>query len=199
MILAGPSGSGKSTLLGIVTGILGGASGTCRVLGRDMIALAPAARDRLRADAIGYIFQTFNLVPYLSVLDNVVMPCRLSAARAKAAGKPKDAARDLLAALGLDAPRLARAKVTDLSIGQQQRVAAARALIGAPPLIVADEPTSALDEDARDDFLQLLLAEAGKAGSAVLFVSHDRTLTSHFDRTVSLTDINKAVAKRETA
>ena len=193
LLLSGPSGSGKSTLLGLVTGILSGASGECRVLGENMVTLSPEARDRLRADRLGYIFQSFNLVPYLSVLDNVLLPCRLSARRAAAAGQPREAARALLASLGLEAARF-RSKVTDLSVGQQQRVAAARALIGAPDLIIADEPTSALDEPRKHAFLDLLLAEAGKAGAAVLFVSHDPTLADRFDREIRLADINAAFA-----
>lgn len=191
VLLSGPSGSGKSTLLGLITGILTGASGECRVLGNDMTTLSGTARDRLRADRIGYIFQSFNLVPYLSVIDNVTLPCRLSPARAAAAGDVRRTAQDLLAALGLDLARV-KGTVTELSVGQQQRVAAARALIGSPPLVIADEPTSALDEPRKHDFLKLLLSEAGKAGAAVLFVSHDPTLANRFDREVRLDDINTA-------
>ena len=189
VFLHGRSGSGKSTLLNLVSGVLAAQRGSVRVLGHDMARLRGGARDRLRADHMGVIFQQFNLLPYLDVAANVRLACRLSARRrerATHAGGVDVQARRLLGALGLDAAALARQPAWTLSIGQQQRVAAARALIGAPELVVADEPTSALDTDARDAFVHLLLDECRRAGSAVLFVSHDRALASRFDRTLSL-------------
>lgn len=197
VMLTGASGSGKSTLLGLVAGVLAGGSGRLEVLGQDMIAASLRARDRLRADYMGYIFQNFNLVPYLSVLDNVTLPCRMSAHRAGKLERPmRESALALVSALGLPEGAHRRA-VTELSVGQQQRVAAARALMGAPDLIIADEPTSSLDEDSKNDFLRLLLAQADVAEAAVLFVTHDHRLGSHFDRTVDLAAIN--AASREVA
>ena len=191
VMLMGPSGSGKSTLLGLMTGVLSGGAGKLNVLGQDMFSLAPAKKDRLRADHIGYIFQSFNLVPYLSVVENIMLPCKLSAKRRTAvSGSLVKEATRLAGALGLSSELMKR-PVTDLSIGQQQRVAAARALIGAPDLIIADEPTSSLDEAAKAEFLALLLSQSKKVGAAVLFVTHDRTLAVHFDRVVSLSEINK--------
>lgn len=193
LFLRGPSGSGKSTLLGLVGGVLVPQQGHVSLFGQRLDQLAASARDHFRADHLGFIFQWFNLVPYLSVLDNVLLPTWFSRTRRERAGpSPATEARRLLAALGLvDASLLARA-VTDLSIGQQQRVAAARALLGRPRLLIADEPTSSLDHDARTAFLDLLLHEAGTAGTTVMFVSHDLSLASRFGRTVALEDLNLA-------
>lgn len=189
VFLHGRSGSGKSTLLNLVAGVLTAQSGAVRVLGRDLARLCTGARDRVRADHIGVIFQQFNLIPYLDVASNVHLACRWSRRRrerAALAGGVDAEARRLLAALDLDPDALARQPAYALSVGQQQRVAAARALIGAPELILADEPTSALDTDARDAFVRLLLDECRRAGSAVLFVSHDRALAGRFDRVLQI-------------
>ncbi len=194
VFLRGPSGSGKSTLLGLIAGVLAPQSGTIRVLGEDMRALSPSKRDRLRADHVGVIFQMFNLVPYLSVTGNVLLPLRFSPARRKAAGRDAEGeARRLLARLGLVDEGLLARRVSDLSVGQQQRVAAARALIGAPRLIIADEPTSALDADARDRFIALLSEEVTCTGASLLFVSHDASLAPLFTRALDLAAINKAM------
>ena len=193
VFLRGPSGSGKSTLLGLIAGVLAPQQGSVRVLGEDMTALSASRRDRLRADHIGVIFQMFNLVPYLSVTGNVLLPLRFSPARRKAAGSDAEGeARRLLTRLGLDDERLLARRVSDLSVGQQQRVAAARALIGAPDLIIADEPTSALDADARDRFIALLSEEVTRSGASLLFVSHDASLAPLFTRAVDLAAINRA-------
>ena len=195
VFLRGPSGSGKSTLLGLVAGVLAPQKGRIEVLGARFDQASGPARDELRAREMGVVFQLFNLLPFLSVLDNVTLPCRFSAARrakaAKAEGSPEAAARRLLERLGLDKSLHGR-RSSDLSVGQQQRVAAARALIGGPKLVIADEPTSALDADARDAFIDLLLSEAGASGAAVLFVSHDGGLASAFDRADDLADLNRA-------
>lgn len=193
VFLRGPSGSGKSTLLGLIAGVLAPQAGQVQVLGADMTTLSPPKRDRLRADRMGVIFQMFNLVPYLSVTGNVLLPLRFSAARRKAAGNdPQAEARRLLARLGLEDPALLNRQVSDLSVGQQQRVAAARALIGAPSLVIADEPTSALDTDARDRFISLLSEEVERSGASLLFVSHDGGLAHLFSRAADLAEINRA-------
>ncbi|MDX1292903.1 MAG: ABC transporter ATP-binding protein [Hyphomonas sp.] len=193
LFLRGASGTGKSTLLGIIAGVLEAGSGDVVVLGRNLAELSPAARDRLRADHLGVIFQMFNLVPYLSVIGNVTLPLRFSPRRRAAiSGHADDEARRLLARLGLTDESLLSRRVSDLSVGQQQRVAAARALIGGPEIVIADEPTSALDADARDRFIELLSAEARRTGAALLFVSHDAGLASHFDRSLDLGEINRA-------
>jgi len=151
----------------------------------------------IRAEHLGIIFQQLNLLPYLDILQNVTLPCRFSSARAERAanrsGTAVDSARQLIKELGLDASQLNR-KVGNLSIGQQQRVAVARALIGGPDLIIADEPTSALDSDNRDRFIDLLNTQRKRFDCSLLFVSHDLSLAKHFDRSVDLNTLNKVAA-----
>lgn len=196
IFLYGPSGSGKSTLLGLLGGVLVPERGRITLLGSELTGLRSSARDRFRADHIGFLFQQFNLVPYLSVIDNVLLPCRFSprrAARASAAGgSPREEARRLLTHLDLS-ESLHRREVTRLSVGQQQRVAAARALIGKPEIVIADEPTSALDAERQQAFLALLARDCTAAGSTLLFVSHDRRLAAGFDRELSLPAIGQGM------
>jgi putative ABC transport system ATP-binding protein len=151
-----------------------------------------ARRDAWRAQHVGYIFQQFNLLPYLSALDNVMLPCRFSRLRRERAGPDvRAAARALLKQVDLPEPSWGRSAAM-LSVGQQQRVAAARALIGSPELLIADEPTSALDENLRDSFMHMLTDSQGRLHSAMVFVSHDTRLAHHFDRVVHLSDLNRA-------
>ncbi|MGB0631674.1 MAG: ABC transporter ATP-binding protein [Alphaproteobacteria bacterium] len=194
LFVAGPSGSGKTTLLNLLGGVALPERGQMTVLGERLDQMSASRRDRFRADRIGFIFQQFNLVPYLSVIDNVLLPCRFSARRLARGLNAEGEARRLLDAMDLPVDDLTRRPVTDLSVGQQQRVAAARALIGRPDLIIADEPTSSLDEEARSAFLELLFAEVEAAGQTLIFVSHDGRLADAFDRTVALADINRAAA-----
>ena len=190
--LFGPSGSGKTTLLGVLAGVLKPDEGQVEVLGRDLATLSGAERDAFRARHIGYVFQMFNLIPYLSVLDNIALPARMNGARrARLDGAGvKQAAAHLADRLQIG--DLLKKPVTELSVGQQQRVAACRALIGAPELIVADEPTSSLDFDRREAFLELLFRQCERAGATLVFVSHDRTLEGMFSRRISLPDVNMA-------
>ncbi len=197
LLLLGPSGSGKSTFLSLLAGIVAPDSGRVDVLGTDMAELSGAARDRFRVENFGIIFQMFNLLPYASLIDNVLLPLRFSKKRrdrALAEGPLEDVATRLLESLGLDRTVISTVKAASLSVGQQQRVAAARALIGAPQIIVADEPTSALDRNTEGAFLKLLFAQSTTAGASVIMVSHDESLGSHFDRVVRLDDI--AVSSR---
>lgn len=196
VFLRGPSGSGKSTLLGLVGGVLVPRRGVVRVLGTDLATLGAGERDRLRGERLGFVFQMFNLIPYLGVLENVLLPAQFSPARAARVpgGDLAAEGRRLLTALGLGSPDLLARPVTELSIGQQQRVAAARALFGRPPVLVADEPTSALDHDTREGFLRLLMDECRAQGSTLLFVSHDTSLGGLFDRVLSLAEVNRAAA-----
>ncbi len=197
VFLRGPSGSGKSTLLGLVGGVLVPQSGRVALLGTDIARLSGSARDAFRSEHLGFIFQMFNLIPYLSVLENVLLPLQFAPARAHqlTGAALRDEARRLLATLGLGEAGVLSRSVTQLSIGQQQRVAAARALLGRPEIIVADEPTSSLDHDARETFLKLLMQECRQQGTALLFVSHDTSLGPMFDRVVSLAEINQAAAQ----
>ena len=193
VFLHGPSGSGKTTLLGLVAGVLRPPPGTLHVLERDVGALSSPARDRLRAAHIGYVFQMFNLIPYLNVRDNIALPVRITAERRRRLnGSLDEAVAEAAAHLGIE--DLLNEKVTRLSVGQQQRVAAARAILGAPELIIADEPTSALDADRRHAFLDLLFRNVQEAGSTLLFVSHDLGLAEHFDSSLSLPELNRAGA-----
>jgi len=197
VFLRGPSGSGKSTLLSLLAGVVTPREGTVRVLGREMGALGSAERDRFRADHIGFIFQLFNLIPYLSVVENVILPCGFSERRrahaAHSSGTVEKEAVRLLAHLDMGSSDLLRRPVTELSVGQQQRVAAARALMGAPELVIADEPTSSLDSDRRTSFLELLFRECAREQAALIFVSHDAALAPLFDRAIQFADINRAL------
>ena len=190
LFVAGPSGSGKSTLLGLLAGVTKAEQGTVTILGQPLEKLSSAGRDRFRADHLGYIFQLFNLLPYLSVLENVVLPCRFSRRRRARAiansGSVGEEARRLLAHLEMADSALLGRPVLDLSVGQQQRVAAARALIGGPELVLADEPTSALDYDRREAFIRLLFQECAAQQASLVFVSHDPGLESLFDRSLRL-------------
>lgn len=195
VFIHGPSGSGKSTLLSLLGGVLLPERGEIVVLGRSLGDLRASARDALRADHLGFIFQQFNLIPYLDVRANVTLPCRFSRlrrARAEARGGIESEADRLLRHLGLGAAALGCRRPAELSVGQQQRVAAARALIGAPEILIADEPTSALDADRKEAFLELLLAECAAQGTTLVFVSHDTALARVFDRAIGLADINRA-------
>lgn len=193
LFMHGPSGCGKSTLLSLLAGVLLPQAGAVRLQGVDWRQLPAGRRDPRRAELVGVVFQQFNLLPYLSVVDNVLLPCRFSKRRAQAAGDPPAEARRLLQRMGLPEAAWRRAPLA-LSVGQQQRVAAARALIGRPPLVIADEPTSALDEDLRERFVDVLLEACAEAGSALVFVSHDRRLAPRFAVQCALPELNEAAA-----
>lgn len=191
VFLYGPSGSGKTTLLGLIAGVLNPPPGTLSVLGHDIGALSSAARDSFRASHIGYVFQMFNLIPYLNVRDNIALPVRINSERKKRlTGRLDEEVASAASHLGIE--QLLDEKVTRLSVGQQQRVAAARAILGSPELIIADEPTSSLDANRRHAFLDLLFANVADAGSTLLFVSHDLGLADQFDRSLSLPELNRA-------
>lgn len=191
LLLLGPSGCGKSTLLGLLGGVMQPREGDVRLMGHSLSQASARRRDQLRADHVGFIFQQLNLVPYLSLEDNVMLPCRFSALRRQRAGRsPREAAHTLLHALELP-ESLWRRPVTQLSVGQQQRAAAARALIGKPALLIADEPTSALDADNRDRLMNLLVAQLEAHGSALLMVSHDEQLQTHVPNTRSMRALNQ--------
>lgn len=195
LFIKGPSGSGKSTLLSLLSGVTTAGSGTVRIMGQALEQLSSIQRDHFRANHIGYIFQMFNLIPYLSMIENVVLPCHFSEQRRKRAlangNDLQTEAKRLLSHLDMAQPELLNRPVTTLSVGQQQRVAAARALMGAPELLIADEPTSSLDADRRESFIKLLFDECKQTGSTLIFVSHDASLESLFDRTIDLAQINR--------
>jgi len=190
--LYGPSGSGKTTFLEVLAGILKVEQGEVRILNRDLATLSEKDRDHFRAEHLGYIFQSFNLIPYLSVYENIDLPLHLNQKRRdRLKGEDTQALiKDICSRLGIET--FLQKKVTELSVGQQQRVAVARALIGRPEVILADEPTSSLDMDHRERFLHLMFELCEQYGTTVLFVSHDRSIQHLFSRSVSLESINQA-------
>ncbi|MBG22323.1 MAG: methionine ABC transporter ATP-binding protein [Idiomarinaceae bacterium] len=192
VLLRGASGSGKSTLLGLIAGIHTTGAGQVKVLGQDLAGLNQHRRDQLRANEIGYIFQQFNLLPYLSARANVTLACQFAPARRKRLSQQsiEQEAKQLLTRLGLT-PEQQQQPSHQLSVGQQQRVAAARALLGSPALIIADEPTSALDQAHRDNFIQLLFEACDAQNTTLLFVTHDATLAPLFPRAIELSEINQ--------
>ncbi|CAM4431703.1 ABC transporter ATP-binding protein [Pseudoalteromonas maricaloris] len=194
VFLHGPSGSGKSTLLGLIAGTLDCQQGEIEIAGTNASALSRGQRDKFRADHIGTIFQNFNLLPYLSPVENVTLGCEFSKKRRQNISSQNKSleqeAKLLLSDLGIDEHTQQRS-VAELSIGQQQRVAAARAFIGRPEIIIADEPTSALDADSRDGFIKLLFSQAAVYSASILFVSHDKSLAPLFDRQISLPDLQQ--------
>ena len=197
LFVRGPSGSGKSTLLGLLTGILTPQSGFVRLMQQNTTETDAHGRDRLRADHIGYIFQQFNLVPYLDLIENVILPCRFSQRRKHQAdqvhGSVAAAAETLLQQLFSDQELDRQAPVAKLSVGQQQRVAAARALIGNPDIVIADEPTSSLDFETRQRFMDLLFEQVEINQATLVFVSHDPTLGKQFRREAAIDEFRAEV------
>ncbi len=182
--LRGESGSGKTTFLHLIAGILAADSGRVEIDGVNMTALGEARRDRLRAEKIGYIFQTFNLLQGFTVLENVVLG--MSFGRI---GADRGRARELLARVGLGHrldhyPR-------QLSTGQQQRVAVARALANRPKLVLADEPTGNLDRKHAREALALIRETCRESGSALLLVSHDEEVLAQFPGALDFAAINR--------
>ena len=190
LFIGGPSGCGKTSLLSLITGIQVAQHGTCRVLGTTMNQLSPSDRDRFRGEHLGLIFQQFNLLPFLTVQENIELPSKLFISRYNKSvqhfGSVQKHVDVLCDALHLS-HNLRQRQAHLLSVGEQQRVAAARALLGCPELIVADEPTSALDEENKVDFLNLLLTTAKAQNSSVVTVSHDMRIANQFDQQFLMT------------
>lgn len=188
-LLLGASGSGKSTLLSLICGVAAPDGGVVEVDGTDIARLSRRRRDRFRAERIGIVFQQFNLLPYASALDNALLPLRFAPERRARAGDGRREALRLAGALGLEPAQMEKGRAGALSVGQQQRVAVVRALIGGPALIIADEPTSALDAAAQTAFLDMLFAHVSAASASLLMVSHDERLAPLFDRAVRIEDV----------
>lgn len=192
VFLFGPSGCGKTTFLEIIAGIHQPLEGSIEIANHNLMTMTAPQKDQLRADQMGYIFQSFNLIPYLSVIENITLPLYFSSKKRTDLPQHEEIARTQRLCSFLGISELLNRRVTELSVGQQQRVAAARAVIGNPKLILADEPTSALDYSHREKFIELLFQLCTENKTSVLFVSHDRSLEKLFDRSVSLFDLNKA-------
>ena len=178
--IGGPSGSGKSTLLFTLGGLMHPTSGDVRLGDTLVYDLYPAQRSELRLKQIGFVFQSFNLIPYLTAIENVALPARLAGKRSEAA---TEAARDLLDQVGL-ATRLLH-RPAELSVGERQRVAIARALVNAPKLLLADEPTGNLDGGNADEVMSILEG-LNAAGLTVVVVTHDPAVAERAGRAVRL-------------
>ena len=191
VLLLGESGSGKTTLLSLLCGFLSPISGPISINGNEINKLSSKSKDEYRADNIGIIFQQFNLLPYAGVIDNILLPLYFSKVRSNSIINPQETAVQLCKQLRLP-DDVINYKANSLSVGQQQRVAVARALIGNPSLIIADEPTSSIDSAAQQIFLDLMFEQIYKNESTLLMVSHDKSLSSRFDR---LIDINEIITR----
>lgn len=188
VLLLGESGSGKTTLLSLMCGFLNPLSGNISINGNTINQLSSKTRDEYRADNIGIIFQQFNLLPYANVVDNVLLPLYFSKVRSNNVSNKKEKVFELFKQLRLP-DDIAQFRASSLSMGQQQRVAVARALIGNPSLIIADEPTSSLDADAQKIFLNLMFEQISENNSTLLMVSHDKSLSNQFDRLIDINEI----------
>ena len=188
VLLLGESGSGKTTLLSLICGFLNPLSGSISINGNTINKLSSKTKDEYRADNIGIIFQQFNLLPYANVVDNVLLPLYFSQARSKNIVNKRAAALELFKQLRLP-DDIAQYRASNLSVGQQQRVAVARALIGNPSLIIADEPTSSIDTNAQQLFLDLMFKQISENNSTLLMVSHDKSLSNRFDRQININEI----------
>lgn len=184
----GPSGGGKSTLLGLLSGMLVPSEGNVTVLGQRLDNMSSRQRDQFRAMHIGYVFQQFNLMPYLNAIDNVLLATQFS--NQKNTSLLKSEIKTLFNGLNIPEKEWNR-PTRDLSIGQQQRVAIARALINKPQILIADEPTSSLDRENSEAFMRLLMPIVAENRMTLLFVSHDQSLATYFTKVESLNDFNR--------
>lgn len=182
LFIRGVSGSGKSTLLNLIAGLLIPEQGEIQIGDTVINKLSGYQRDAFRGQHIGMVFQRFNLIPYLSVLDNLRLASHFSGVSAIDA---QQRAALLLDKLSLSADLHTR-YASELSVGQQQRVAIARALINQPALLLVDEPTSALDSQHRDKFINLLLDQLTETDTALIFVSHDEALAGNFSEQLAI-------------
>ncbi len=187
LALVGQSGCGKTTLLHIIAGITRPDSGQVQIGTRDIARLPEVARDHFRAENIGYVFQTFNLLPGFSALENVLLGMSFAGGRAD-----RNRARQLLERVGLG--HRASHKPAMLSVGEQQRVSVARALANRPKLLLADEPTASVDAKHQQQILELLRDTCREQKVALLVVTHSQEVARQFERVERLETLNRAVA-----
>lgn len=188
LFLRGESGSGKTTLLNLIAGVLVPDAGEIRLLGELFSALSARKRDAFRAKHIGVVYQQFNLIPFVSVLKNVQLAAHFGATPSD---QVESTLAELLPKLALSTDYLAK-QASQLSVGQQQRIAIARALINQPKILLVDEPTSALDSAARDGFMEVLIELCDKFATTLLFVSHDSYLQQYFKDVLDIAQLNNA-------
>ena len=188
VLLLGESGSGKTTLLSLICGFLSPISGDIFLNEQKLNDLKANKKDQFRSDNIGIIFQQFNLLPYANVIDNITLPLYFSKKRDSRVTNHRETALNICRSLQLSESTVAM-QANKLSVGQQQRVAVARALIGNPSLIIADEPTSSLDASTQKKFLDLMFRQIEEHKSTLLMVSHDSSISNYFDRTINIKDI----------
>ena len=187
LLIYGDSGAGKSTFLNLLSGTLRPQEGAINILGTNIVNSSSAVKDKIRGDHFGIVFQTFNLLPYITVKNNILLGKAYS--NRKQLLSSNDDVKILMDKLSLNYKDLVDRKAYELSIGQQQRVAVARALIGKPEIIIADEPTSALDQDNQKEFLNLLFKSLDENEQGLIMVSHDKKLSNKFKTVKNITEI----------
>ena len=190
LLIHGESGSGKTTFLNLLSGTISPQKGEVIILGKNLSESSLVKKDKIRGDSFGIIFQTFNLLPYLTVENNILLGLSFSQLRKSRLNKSvEEEIEILMSKLSLNYKSLKYRKAHQLSIGQQQRVAVARALIGNPEIILADEPTSALDTKNKEEFLKLLFLSLDKKRQSLIMVSHDQNMANNFDSKKNIHDI----------
>jgi len=187
ILIYGESGLGKSTFLNLLSGTISPQKGNIDILGENISNTSSSIKDRIRGDHFGIIFQTFNLLPYASVKNNILLGKAYSSI--KQSKSNNDEIKELMNKLSLNYEDLINRKAYELSIGQQQRVAVARALIGKPEIILADEPTSALDKSNQKEFINLLFKSLDDNEQGLIMVSHDHKLSNKFKTVKNITEI----------
>ena len=186
-LIYGDSGLGKSTFLNLLSGPLRPQEGAINILGTNIVDSSSAVKDKIRGDHFGIVFQTFNLLPYITVKNNILLGKAYS--NRKQLLSSNDEVKILMDKLSLNYKDLVDRKAYELSIGQQQRVAVARALIGKPEIIIADEPTSALDQDNQKEFINLLFKSLDENEQGLIMVNHDKKLSNKFKIVKNITEI----------
>ena len=189
LLIRGFSGCGKTTLLSLIAGALKLQNGDINFDGNEYSKMSSLLLDKFRADHIGYIFQTLNLIPFLSVSENIALGIKFSKSRKSKVNDFNQEIIRLVSSLGLGKEVL-KTPVNRLSVGQQQRVAVARALLGKPDLILADEPTSALDSGTTKKFLNEVMETFDSTRQAIIMVSHDTSIAPYFDSVIDFNSNN---------
>ena len=187
ILIYGESGLGKSTFLNLLSGTISPQKGNIDILGTNISNTSSSIKDKIRGDHFGIVFQTFNLLPYISVKNNILLGKAYSSI--KQSKSNNDEIKELMDKLSLNYEDLINRKAYELSIGQQQRVAVARALIGKPEIILADEPTSALDKSNQKEFINLLFKSIDENEQGLIMVSHEHKLSNKFKKVKNITEI----------